>query len=979
VRPGRWAIPGLLLWASACATASPLGLSYVLTDDVRVVFSDPDLAPLVPHAVRTFRNAHEWQRRIFGWTPAQRTTLWLRDFSDYGNASVTPTPVNLLRFDVSPMSNPFETGPSNERFYSTMNHEMVHMATTDVADGADRFWRRVFGGKISPQADHPETLLYSHLTVPRWNVPRWVLEGSAVFMETWMAGGQGRAQGGYDEMVFRAMVRDGAPFYDPLGLASRGTRVDFQVGANAYLYGTRFVTWLAWAHSPEKVVAWMRRDDGSRANYADQFQQVFGLSLDDAWKRWIADERRFQQANLEEVRRHPLTPRRPLAAQPLGSVSRAFVAEATGELIAGVRTPGIVDHLAALDLRTGRSRVLTDVPGALLYAVTSLAFDPRSQTVLFTTDNQGFRSLWAHELDTGRQTRLLKEARIGAMAWNPVDRALIGVRHEAGRAALVRIPFPYDDWELMHVFPYGVVPSDLDVSPDGTLLSASVTEVSGDQFVRVYRLAALRAAREEKVSEFRFSPAAPEGFVFSPDGRHLYGSAYYTGVSNIYRFEVATGDVKAVSNAETGFFRPIPRPDGSLIVFEYTGQGFLPVVIDPKPLDDLGTIRFLGAEVAERHPVVTTWQVPAAKTVDDEALVRERGVYEPLGQITLRNVFPILQGYRDARGAGLHANFGDPLGFAHVGITASFTPGQDLPADERGHLEVTGRYLGWHGSLAWNRTSFYDLFGPTKRARRGFAAKLGYDRFLVFEPSRRLEARSALAFYDRLDALPSAQNVGASSGSLLTGEAGLHYSDVRRSLGAVDDEKGVLASAVVSVNRSAGRVVTQTVTTLDAGVPLPLGHMSLWSRSAAGGTGGTRELPIARHYFGAFGNNRIDDGVVKRYREVGSLPGFDIDAVSGRSFFRQMVELNLPPAVFESLGTPGFHLQSLRPAVFATSLWTDPFTRAGRQRFGSVGAQLDLRLAVMHWYDMTLSFGYASGWQRSRRVGDEWMVSLKIL
>ena len=60
-----------------------------------------------------------------------------------------------------------------------------------------------------------------------------------------MGGGLGRAQGAYDEMVFRAMVRDNARFYDPLGLESEGTSVDFQVGANDYLYGTRFISYLA--------------------------------------------------------------------------------------------------------------------------------------------------------------------------------------------------------------------------------------------------------------------------------------------------------------------------------------------------------------------------------------------------------------------------------------------------------------------------------------------------------------------------------------------------------------------------------------------------------------------------------------------------------------------------------------------------------------------------------------------------------------
>ena len=48
-----------------------------------------------------------------------------------------------------------------------------------------------------------------------------------------MAGGYGRAQGAYDEMVFRAMVRDKARFYSPLGLESEDfaqlTRLVLQV------------------------------------------------------------------------------------------------------------------------------------------------------------------------------------------------------------------------------------------------------------------------------------------------------------------------------------------------------------------------------------------------------------------------------------------------------------------------------------------------------------------------------------------------------------------------------------------------------------------------------------------------------------------------------------------------------------------------------------------------------------------------------
>ena len=246
-----------------------------------------------------------------------------------------------------------------------------------MASEEDRRWRRFFLGKVAPQQQNPETLLYSYLTIPRFNVPRWWLEGAAVFMETWMSGGVGRAQGGYDEMVFRAMVRDDAHFYDPLGLASRGTKVDFQVGANAYLYGTRFFTYLAYVHSPEKVVAWIRRDEGSERYYSDQFQHVFGIPLEQAWQEWIVFEREFQQRNLDEIRKFPITPHRDLAATcDRLDLARSITTRRPAYCTAAFRYPGVVEHVGALNTRDGSLRRLADIKRAMLYRVASFAYDP---------------------------------------------------------------------------------------------------------------------------------------------------------------------------------------------------------------------------------------------------------------------------------------------------------------------------------------------------------------------------------------------------------------------------------------------------------------------------------------------------------------------------------------------------------------------------------------------------------------------------
>jgi hypothetical protein len=79
-------------------------------------------------------------------------------------------------------------------------------------------------------------------------------------------------------------------------------------------------------------------------------------------------------------------------------------------------------------------------------------------------------------------------------------------------------------------------------------------------------------------------------------------------------------------------------------------------------------------------------------------------------------------------------------------------------------------------------------------------------------------------------------------------------------------------------------------------------------------SGGDAADPQARFYCGAFGNNRIDNGPVPRYRETAALPGFGIDELSGRRFVRQPLELVLPRALFDAAAVPDLHATWLRPA-----------------------------------------------------------------
>jgi len=976
----------LLLVFSGALSAQ--GLSSVETEYLRLLYFDPSETYLVPRVIQTYHDSLDRQRSILGYTPEEKTTVLLTDFADYGNAGASAVPRNSVLVDIAPLPLTFETSAPAERMYTFMNHEMVHVATMDQPAPADNRYRKLFGGKVLATAEHPETIFYQYLTAPRKSTPRWYLEGIAVFLETWMAGGLGRAQGPYDEMKFRSMVRDGAHFYDPLGLVAEGVRVDFQVGANAYLYGGRFMSYLAYTYGPELLVEWVKRTEAGDRWYEHEFERVYDISLNQAWQDWIEWEHEFQQLNLAGLRQFPITAHENLADGGLGSVSRAFYDAERNSLIAGLRYPGVVAHIGEYSLDTRTVDHLEDVKVPMLYRVSSVAYDPDTKTIFYTADNYAYRDLMAIDLESRKVRMLLHDARIGEVVFNRTDRSVWGVRHLNGYASLVQIPYPYTEWNLVHSFPYGTIIYDLDISPDGQLLSGSFGDVQGNQALNVHRIEDLLAGTVAPIDSFDFGQAVPEGFVFSPDGRFLFGSAYYTGVSNIYRFELETGDLEAVSNTETGFFRPIPLDNESLIVFHYTGEGLVPATIKAEPLEDVAAVTFLGTEIIKKYPELKEWRAGADPPVPAESRITASGEYVPIRNMGFESIYPVVLGYKDSVSLGARANFSDSIRLDTLNITASYSIDSDLPSSEKPNVAVDYHHTvvsntplsgTWHLGARHNYANFYDLFGPTKQSRKGNRLFVGYDKTLLYDAPRRLEFSAEFNHHFDIDALPRYQDIPASLDKLTNLDARVGYSHTRRSLGAVDEEKGIKWNIATSFNYVENDTIPKIGGNFDFGFALPLRNSSIWLRNAAGVAFGDADDEFANFFFGGFGNNYVDSGNIQRYREFYAMPGFELNAIPGRNFHRAMLEWNLPPLRFSRVGKSSMYLSWARPALFITSLITNLDDDTIRQEAANAGFQIDFQFTVQARLDMTLSLGYAVGILEGSRSDEEFMVSLKIL
>ena len=197
-------------------------------------------------------------------------------------------------------------------------------------------------------------------------------------------------------------------------------------------------------------------------------------------------------------------------------------------------------------------------------------------------------------------------------------------------------------------------------------------------------------------------------------------------------------------------------------------------------------------------------------------------------------------GYKDAFGFGMRLNASDPIQLHRGSLTAAYTPAGDLPDSEKIHAKADYDRGDWEVRLRLNPSDFYDLFGPTKTSRRGYSAGLGYGRTFVYDIPRQADFSLKADYWGNLETLPEFQNIAVPVETLLSTRASIHYRNVRSSLGHVDDEKGFEGDVVLAHDLADGRGYLRTRADLDLGFALPLRHSSVWLRSSAGFSPGSR-------------------------------------------------------------------------------------------------------------------------------------------
>jgi len=954
-------------------------IKHYMVDNLDLIYFGNRYSYLVPHVAQTYRNAMQFHSKL--WSYKDTTTyVVLNDFQDMGHGGALVLPFCQVQLGIEPYSFAFSIIPSNERFQWLFNHELTHVVMADNANRKDLFFRRIMMGKIRRNEEWPISAVWSYLTTPRWYSPRWYHEGIACFMETWMSGGLGRAMGNYDEMYFRSIVNEDQKIYSLVGLETEGTTVDFQVGANSYLYGTRFVSYLADQYGIDRLKAFYTRTDDSKSFYARQFKQVYGKSVKDVWEEWSKWERGYQKDNISQVEEYQMTEFKPITRKPLGSVSRFEYNSITGKIYAAVNYPGAISQIAEIDRYTGKVRKIATLDSPELYYTTHLTYNPKREKIYITERNTKYRTLVEIDVKTGKKTTLNEMTRSGELVFNHADNSIWGVRHDNGYSILVRIPEPYGQVIPMYTAPFGKALFDLDISDKGDKLIASFSGVKGEQSVIMLDLKELERGVTKIDTLYALEDNTLCQFKFADNDKSVIGTSYYTGVSNVWRITLENKKFELLSNTETGMFMPLQLNDDSLMVLKFHRDGMTPGLIPIKVIEDANAIGFLGNKIHDKYPVVEEWSLPPASSIDKEPVKVKEETYFPLRQMRLACAYPDLGGYKETIAAGYRLNWRDPMSVSNLDLFVAISPWSNYDDDQKIHMMLDWKFWNWHLSANYNQTHFYDIFGPTRRSRAGYSIGIDYRRDNAIRAPLKKWYSFGAHTYGNLEVLPQYQNVGTQIKDMQAATVSYGLSKLRRSLGGVIDEKGYSWETSSTAYLANKKFYPSFVSNQDVGFLLPLvRNSSFWIRNSVGFSLGDRSSGISNFYFGGFRNNYVDWQPSEQYRSAMAFPGAEIDEIPAYNYVKTMGELNLRPLRLNNVGTTWLYPTFIKSSVFGSHLMTDFDKRDKIRHIFNIGAQIDIQIVVFSYLKTTWSFGYARRFEDGMRNNDEIMLSLKLL
>ena len=520
--------------------------------------------PLEPSARRIVTVAERAQRTLaaaLGHAPSRRTHIVLTDDTDSANGSATALPFNAIRLYATAPDDLSPLGDYDDWLTTLVTHEHTHVVQLDSISGLPAIINAIFG----------------RIYAPNQIAPRWFLEGLAVFEESEHTAG-GRLRSTMFDMYLRMdALEDRLVHLDQVSHS-----VDrWPHGNLPYLYGAHFIEFIAEKHGKSAVAEIVRAYGNEPIPYGLNRQAIAatGRSFVDLYADFLEETRRRYRERADALRAQGLREGVRLTRHGEDVRTPRFLPD--GRLVYGVSDGRSISQLRLLDLpHGGQASTLVSVAG-----LPAAAPHPDGRSILYSAlDNHRdlyfFHDLFRYDIASGRATRLTHGLRAQDPDVSPDGRRVVFTAGSAGTTHLMIAELrdvPATMRTLLAMPTYGQVYSPR-WSPDGRAIAFSAWSAGGYRDVRVIEV------DTASITEITHDRALDTGPIWTPDGKALIFSSDRTGIANLYRFTLDSGELRQITRVLGGAYAPTLSPDGRHVVYlGYSTYGFDLYAMDLDP------------------------------------------------------------------------------------------------------------------------------------------------------------------------------------------------------------------------------------------------------------------------------------------------------------------------------------------------------------------------------------------------------------
>lgn len=520
---------------------------------------------------------------LYRYEPDEKVNIVLKDREDYSNGAAYFFD-NKIDIWVPSLDTPLRG--SHNWMRNVISHEFTHIIQIQTALKRKRKFPALYLQWLSYEKVRRPDVLYGFpngiisLPFASINVPAWLAEGTAqyqragILYDTWDS---------HRDMILRTRILSDTYFsLSEMGTFSSKNSLERET---VYNQGYAFVIYLAQEFGDDVLrrISEALGEDGIY-KVEDAIEKATGIPGNQVFENWIDDRKAYYSDAISTIE---------------GTESRYVEKDGffnfftkpspNGDAVAYLSNKGKDYSVLSLYIKKdGKETEIAQVDDRRFHTPhnhsdalkpliamlsTSFSFSPDGTKIVYAVNKKNkfgefYRDLFLFDIDTKKNTRLTKSARIESPIFSPDGSTILAIQYSSGTQNLVLLN-PENPKEITALTDFEDAETIFTPTwhPNGKTIYFAFADYWGRN------ISSLNVDSKEISPVFEDQYVDYRDPVISPDGNYIYFSANPDGIFNIYRQLLNGGDIEKVTSVIGGAF--MPSLDSEALYFsEYEKDGY---------------------------------------------------------------------------------------------------------------------------------------------------------------------------------------------------------------------------------------------------------------------------------------------------------------------------------------------------------------------------------------------------------------------